>query len=119
MMIYVSLTHQQREELTCLSHQAIGRVALRAQMVVLSDRGFTVQEIATLHECGEDVVRTWLHRYQQKGVVGLEDEPRVSAPTERIRRRAGSWTREASQSPPCSGHIQTCWSVSLLTAFEA
>ena len=30
-MIYVSLTQTQREELTSLSHQAIGRVALRAE----------------------------------------------------------------------------------------
>ena len=26
---------------------------------------------------------------------------------------------QASQSPPCSGHVQTCWSVCLLTAFVA
>jgi hypothetical protein len=30
-MIYVSLTQTQRDELTSLSHQAIGRVALRAE----------------------------------------------------------------------------------------
>src|SRR5262249_45162509 len=24
---------------------------------------------------------------------------------------------QASQSPPCSGHVQTCWTVCLLTAF--
>ena len=26
---------------------------------------------------------------------------------------------QASQSPPCSGHVQTCWSVGLLGAFLA
>jgi hypothetical protein len=61
-MISVSLTHPQREELTSLSQHAIGRVALRADMVLLSDRGFTVQEIAAIHACGQAVVRTWLHR---------------------------------------------------------
>ena len=79
-MIYVSLTQPQREELTRLSHQAIGRVALRAQMVLLSARGFSVPQIAAIHECGEDVVRTWLHRYEQQGVAGLEDEPRSGRP---------------------------------------
>src|SRR5215472_11652869 len=78
-MIYVSLTQTQRDEFTSHSHRAIGRVALRAQMVLLSDRGFTVPQIATIHACGQDVVRIWLHRYQQHGVAGLEDEPSVSA----------------------------------------
>jgi hypothetical protein len=61
-MIYVSLTQTQRDELTSLSHQAIGRVALRAHMVLLSDRGFTVPQMALIHACGQDLVRTWLHR---------------------------------------------------------
>ena len=61
-MISVSLTQTHREELTSLSHQAIGRVALRAHMVLLSLSGFTVPQIAAIHACGQEVVRTWLHR---------------------------------------------------------
>src|ERR1051326_5103538 len=117
-MIYVSLTQTQRDELTSLSHQAIGRVALRAQMVLLSDRGFTVPQIAQVHACGHDVVRTWLHRYQQQGVAGLEDEPRSGRPLKDPLAGLIVDTR-ASQSPSCSGHVQTCWSVSLLAAFLA
>ena len=117
-MIYVSLTQPQRDELTSLSHQAIGRVALRAQMVLLSDRGFTVLQIAAIHACGQDVVRTWLHRYEREGVAGLEDEPRSGRPPKDPLARLVVDT-QASQSPPCSGHVQTCWSVSLLTAFLA
>src|SRR5215510_15555656 len=118
MMIYVSLTQTQRDELTTLSHQAIGRVALRAQMVLLSDRGFTVPQIAAIHACGQDVVRVWLHRYQREGVAGLEDEPRSGRP---LKHPLEGWIvdTQASQSPPCSGHVQTCWSVALLTAFVA
>jgi hypothetical protein len=41
-MVYIHLTEGQREELGAVSRQAIGRVALRAHMVLLSDRGFTV-----------------------------------------------------------------------------
>jgi transposase len=117
-MIYVSLTHMQRDELTNFGHQAIGRVALRAQMVLLSDRGFTVPQIATIHACGQDVVRTWLHRYEREGVTGLEDEPRSGRPPKNPLEGLIVDT-QTSQSPPCSGHVQTCWSVSLLTAFVA
>ena len=114
-MIYVHLTQDQREELSTVSRQAIGRVALRAQMVLLSDRGFTVPQIAAIHACGQDVVRIWVHRYEQHGVAGLEDEPRSGRPPKD--RLAGPIVdAQASQSPPCSGHVQCCWSVALLTA---
>lgn len=117
-MIYVSLSPTQRDELTTLSHQAIGRVALRAQMVLLSDRGFTVPQIAAIHACGHDVVHTWLHRYQRHGIVGLEDEPRSGRPPKNPLAHLIIDT-QTSQSPPCSGHVQSCWSVALLTAFVA
>jgi transposase len=117
-MIYVHLTVDQRDELNVVSRQAIGRVALRAHMVLLSDRGFTVPQVAAIHDCGEDVVRIWLHRYEQHGVAGLEDEPRSGRPPKD--RLAGPLVdAQASQSPPCSGPVQTCWSVALLTAFLA
>ncbi len=117
-MIYVHLTENQRDELGVVSRHAIGRVALRAHMVLLSDRGFTVSQIAAIHACGQDVVRIWLHRYEQHGVAGLEDEPRSGRPPKDG--LAGPIVdAQASQSPPCSGHIQNCWSVALLTAFLA
>src|SRR5215467_15105955 len=117
-MIYVHLTESQRDELQVVGRQAIGRVALRAHMVLLSDRGSTVPQIAQIHACGQDVVRTWLHRYVQDGIAGLEDERRSGRPPKDP--LAGPIVdAQASQSPPCSGHVQACWSVALLTAFLA
>jgi transposase len=117
-MIYVHLPADQRDELNVVSRQAIGRVARLSHMVLLSDRGFTVPQIAAIHDCGGDVVRIWLHRYEQHGVAGLEDEPRSGRPPKD--HLAGPIVdAQASQSPPCSGHVQACWSVALLTAFLA
>jgi transposase len=117
-MMFVSLTDEQREELERVSHQAVGRVALRAHMVLMSDSGYPVPFIAVIHNCGCDVVRIWLHRYQQKGVAGLQDERRSGRP----RKDAIAHhivDAQASNSPECSGLVQSCWTVHLLTAFLA
>jgi transposase len=117
-MMYVHLTERQRDELSTLSRQAVGRVALRAHMVLRSDRGFSVQEIAAIHACGQDVGRTWRPRDERAGVAGLEDDPRSGRPPRDP--LAGLIVEaQASQSPPWSGHVQTCWSVARLSAFLA
>jgi transposase len=87
-------------------------------MVLLSDRGLSVQEIAKIYDCGCDVVRIWLHRYEREGIAGLEDEPRSGRPPKDPLARH-IVDAQASQSPQCSGHVQTCWTVALLTVFMA
>jgi transposase len=117
-MLFVHLTDDQRAELEQGSRQAVGRVALRTQMVLLSDRGQSVPQIATLHQCGQEVVRLWLHRYQAEGISGLQDRPRSGRPpTDPLARQIID--AQAAQSPRCAGLIQTCWTVALLAAFLA
>ena len=117
-MLYIHLTNEQRAGLEAVSRQAVGRVALRAQMVLLSDRGHSVPEIAAVHRCGLDVVRTWLHRYCVGGVAGLQDLPRSGRPpTDRLARHIVD--AQASQSPRCAGLVQACWTAALLAAFLA
>jgi transposase len=117
-MLHVHVSEAQRQELEAVSRQAVGRVALRAHMVLLSARGFSVPQIATIHACGTDVVRSWLHHYERQGVAGLADQPRSGRPPKDP--LAGPIIdAQASQSPRCSGHVQACWSVALLTAFLA
>ena len=74
-LLRIQLTREQREELEQLSRQ-IGRVGPRAHMVLLSEQGKRVSEIAQIHEVSVETVRTWLHRYQSWGVQGLEGLPR-------------------------------------------
>jgi transposase len=117
-MIHVHIDDKQRRELDQVSRQAVGRVALRAQMVLLSARGYSVPQIAAIQDCGQDVVRLWLQRYKEEGVRGLEDAPRSGRPPKHL--LAGAIIdAQASQSPACSGHVQRCWTVALLTAYLA
>lgn len=117
-MLYIHLTDDQRAELAAASRQAVGRVALRAQMVLLSDRGHSVPQIAAIHRCGRDVVRTWLHRYRARGVAGLGDLPRSGRPPKDPLARQ-IVDAQASQSPRCAGLVRACWTVALLAAFLA
>jgi transposase len=117
-MLYVHLSDNRRAELEQVSRHAIGRVALRAQMVLLSDRGYSAPQIARIHGCGRDVVRTWLHRYEAQGVAGLDDAPRGGRPPkDRLARHIVD--AQASQPPGNSGHARTTWTVALLTAYLA
>ncbi|MEV8023113.1 helix-turn-helix domain-containing protein [Streptomyces sp. NPDC086554] len=48
-------------------------LAVRARMVQLSWSGQRVPVIAAELGCGEKTVRRWLHRFNSRGVSGLED----------------------------------------------
>jgi transposase len=117
-MIFVMLSAEERDDLERVSRQGVGRVALRAQMILLSGRGYSVPAIAAIHDCGQDVVRIWLHRYDAHGIAGLNDEPKSGRPPKDPLARH-ILDAQASQSPECSGYVQSCWTVALLTAFVA
>jgi transposase len=112
------LTAGQRQRLERLRRRAVGRVSQRAHMVLLSARGYTVGQIAAIFDCGEDTVRQWLHGYTARGEAGLEDAPRPGRPA-RDRLARAIVDAQAGQPPPCSGHVQTCWTAGLLAAFLA
>jgi len=115
-MMRIHLTEEERHEVERVSRQAVGRVALRAHVVLRAGRGYRVPQIAQIHDCREGVVRHWLHRYQDHSIAGLADVPRSGRPPKD--RLAGQIIdTQASQSPECSGHLQSCWTVGLLTAF--
>ena len=110
------LDAEQRRTLRQLTRRAVGRVALRAQMVLLSSRGYPVAQIAAIFEVGEDVVRTWLHRYRQDGPDGLADRPRPGRPPEdRLARQIVD--AQMHNSPRANGLVQAGWTVGLLAAF--
>src|SRR5207237_8006631 len=115
-MIRLDWSEEERREVQQVSRQAVGRVALRAQMVLLCARGYRVPQIAQIHDCGEDVVRLWLHRYHAAGIAGLADDPRSWRPP-KDRLAAEIVDTQASQAPQCAGHARSFWTVATLTAF--
>src|SRR6266581_1852602 len=112
------LSEDKRKVLRGLRRRAVGRVAERAQMVLLSARGYAVPQIAEIFEVGEDTVRTWLHRYQERGPDGLVDWPRPGRrPKDCLARQIVD--AQMHNSPRANGLVQACWTVGLLAAFLA
>ena len=112
------LSNEQRQALEQVRRRAVGRVSQRAHMVLLSARGYTVEQIAEIFGVGEDVVRKWLHRYERSGPVGLDDRPRPGRPPKD--RLARQIVDAQASNPPCNnGLVQGSWTVGLLAAFLA
>jgi transposase len=112
------LSDEQRQTLERVRRRAVGRVSQRAHMVLLSARGYTVEQIAEIFGMGEDVVRTWLDRYEQDGPLGLDDRPRPGRPPKD--RLARHIVDAQASNPPCNnGLVPGCWTAGLLAAFLA
>jgi transposase len=113
------LSDSERRRLKQLARRAVGRVSERIRMVLLSSRGYSLAQIATIFECEEVTVRQWLERYQQEGDSGLQDRPRAGRP-----RKADPVARTlirhvVEQAPPDLGYGFTCWTVATLAAYLA
>lgn len=110
---HIDLTPEQCRELQRLARTAIGRVSERAHFVLLSDQGKSVPEIAHLMDYSAQAVYPWLERYRQKGIAGLQDNPRSGRPPKEPL-LANVVAGQACMSPLCYGYAQGCWSIALL-----
>ncbi len=77
-----ALTQQEYSELKRMERSrklAAGRVK-RAQIVLLSNEGYLVGEIATKLSIHEKTARCWVGRFNTLGMLGLEEGPRNGRP---------------------------------------
>src|SRR5437763_1218972 len=79
-MTFLTLTPEQIQRLRHFTHTAVGRVALRALMVLWRAEGLSTLEIAERLDCDRQSVTPWIERYQAEGIAGLEDRPRLGRP---------------------------------------
>lgn len=59
-----------------MTQHAIGRVAMRAHMVLLSARDLSAYEIAEIHDVSDPTVYKWIERFDEEGPEGLHDRER-------------------------------------------
>lgn len=79
-MVFLQLSPAQRDELRRLSQTAVGRIALRALMVLWRAEGHSTLEIAQRLGCDRETITPWVERYLQHGIAGLSDQPRSGRP---------------------------------------
>jgi transposase len=73
-------TEQERQTLEAMTREAVGRVAMRAQMVLLSSRGYSAPRIAEIQDVAKVTVYKWIDRFDEKGPPGLYDQDREGRP---------------------------------------
>ena len=78
----VALTGEAREVLEALTRRTTVAVGLvrRARIVLLAAGGVPLDRIARELEVQRNVVRTWVDRSREAGLVGLQDRPRSGRP---------------------------------------
>lgn len=81
-MKFVSrLTPEQRNQLQKIMKQdPSARVRQRAHAILLSDQGYSREEIADIYQVKPDTVSVWLDAWEQRGFEGLHDRPRSGRP---------------------------------------
>lgn len=106
---------EEYEELSRMTQQEVGRVALRAQIILLSARGFAAPEIADIQNTSDVTVYKWLERFDEAGPEGLYDLPRSGRPT-KVNEAVNETIEETMSQPPTEqGYNFTFWTVPLLT----
>jgi transposase len=115
-MTYLTLTPAQLQELRRLTQTAVGRVALRALMVLWRAEGLTTLEIAQRLGCHRESVTPWIERYQLHSAAGLEDEPRPGRPRRLDDTLRDQLDAQLERPPPEDEHIGGRWTLVRLTA---
>ena len=62
--------------LEAMTREAVGRVAMRAQMILLSARGYPAPKIAEIQDVAKPTVYKWIDRFVAHGPDGLYDRER-------------------------------------------
>jgi transposase len=85
-------------------------------MVIWSNEGVSVAEMAHRWHCQPKTVRKWLNRYQRGGIDGLVDPPRSGRPTTSTAVDEQVIFTQINQPPWTFGYLFSIWTVGVLCA---
>ena len=76
-----TLTKEQKEKLKELMRiDPSSRIRMRSHCILLSNRKYSIDEIATIYEIDRDTVSIWISSWEESNFDGLEDKPKSGRP---------------------------------------
>ncbi len=106
---------RQKERLEHLYRTTNGpRTRIRAQMVMLSMKGYSVLDIAQITQQSDDTVRRWLSRFLRQGCEGLWEELHPGRPSEITPAIEHFLLKSLKHSPRQFGCSRPTWTTTLL-----
>jgi transposase len=91
----------------------------RAQVVQAALEGKPVEEIAVQLRLARGTVYLWLHRFEERGIAGLEDHPRGGRPPTYSREQVSRIIATALSDPQKLGLPYASWTLDRLAAYLA
>jgi transposase len=96
------LTDEQREQLKdVMKSQSPQRTRMRAHAILLSERRYSIDQIADIYQTDRDRVSEWLNWWEEYQFDGLDDDPRSGRPaklTEKEQKQAVKLTLKEPRS---------------------
>jgi transposase len=113
----VSEEEQQAVAKLAHSRTAAARAVERAQVVLAALDGRMVEEIAADLRLSRNTVYLWLHRFEERGVAGLQDRTRSGRPRTYPGEQVGEIVATALTKPKTLGLPFAAWTLDRLVAY--
>ena len=113
------LTMEERHALEQLAHSrtAQARLVERAQILLAVAEGRRPRQIAKDLGLSRPTVYTWIHRFNEQGLHGLEDRPRAGRPHTYTAEQRAEVIAAALTDPKSLGLPFGCWTLDRLRAY--
>lgn len=116
-----AVSEEERSAVTRLarSRTAPARSVERAQVVEAALKGTPVEDIAAQLHLARGSVYLWLHRFEERGIAGLEDHPRGGRPPTYSREQVSQIIAAALSDPQKLGLPYASWTLDRLASYLA
>src|SRR5436189_5803739 len=114
-----TLTSEEQVVIRHLAHSRTApvRTVERAQIIWAASQGETIPTIAKRMHRDPRMVALWIGRFNDRGVVGLQDQPRLGRPATYSAEQIGEVIAAATTAPKTRGLPFTSWTLDRLQAY--
>jgi transposase len=115
------VSEEERQAVAKLAHSrtAPARAVERARVVLAAVDGKMVEDIAAQQRTSRNTVYMWLHRFEERGLAGLEDRTHGGRPRTYPGEQVGEIVATALTKPKTLGLPFASWTLDRLVAYLA